>query len=152
MVWCNLQSAKWSNDKFCLMNLELTESYTLWSMTHYFVKSQDMKDLWHQMILCHPGENRTEQTICQHFMWKNNTWIYTINRNIGKISISNESSLVSSIMFNGKDKVYSYFLVLRRWLVHLSQILESIIFVKLLHPVILYFCSADWFEWNVQNL
>ena len=28
---------------------------------------------WYQMKLCHPGENRTEQTICQHFMWKNNT-------------------------------------------------------------------------------
>ena len=26
---------------------------------------------WYHMILCHPGELRTEQTICQHFTWKN---------------------------------------------------------------------------------
>ena len=25
---------------------------------------------WYHTTLCHPGETRTEQTICQHFYWK----------------------------------------------------------------------------------
>ena len=25
---------------------------------------------WYQEMLCHPGETRTEHTICQHFYWK----------------------------------------------------------------------------------
>ena len=26
---------------------------------------------WYHESLCHPGETRTELTICQHFTWKN---------------------------------------------------------------------------------
>ena len=26
---------------------------------------------WYHYMLCHPGENRTEETIRQHFTWKN---------------------------------------------------------------------------------
>ena len=25
---------------------------------------------WYQKMICHPGENRTEHNLCQHFDWK----------------------------------------------------------------------------------